>query len=177
MLGARYIEYIHDDLLDVFWPSSEKVAGEGLRDRALLESAAARPFQSAFGSDIYPTIIVKGAALFHSLIANHAFVDGNKRTAVTVFDHFLLANGLVLGVPNSTMYDLATQTASYRERHLSHDDAMATVISATADLIAPIASFKSDLSGIRSLEGSFRAKMKLRLWIRKHRHNRLIPSE
>ena len=176
MLGARYIEYIHDDLLDVFWPSSEKVAGEGLRDRALLESAAVRPFQSAFGSDIYPTIIVKGAALFHSLIANHAFVDGNKRTAVTAFDHFL-ANGLVLGVPNLTMYDLATQTASYRERHLSHDDAMATVISATADLIAPIASFKSDLSGIRSLEGSFRAKMKLRLWIRKHRHNRLIPSE
>src|ERR1700687_914940 len=117
--------------LAVFWPSTEKVASEGLRDRALLESAVARPFQSAFGSDIYPTVLEKAAALFHVLIANHAFVDGNKRTAVTAFDHFLLANGLVLGIPNSTMYDLATQTASYRERQLSHDDAMATVISAT----------------------------------------------
>jgi len=110
------------------------------------------------------------------LISNHAFVDGNKRTAVTAFDHFLLANGFVLGVPNSAMYDLATQTASYRERHLSHDHAMNTVMRATMDLIAPIASFKSDLSGIRSLEGSFQANMKLKSWIRKHRDNRLFPS-
>jgi death-on-curing family protein len=177
VLGARYVEYIHDELLEVFWPSSERVAGEGPRDRALLESAVARPFQSAFGNDIFPTILDKAAALFHSLIANHAFIDGNKRTAVTAFDHFLLANGLVLGIPNSTMYDLATQTASYRERHLSHEDAMAAVISATTDLVVPIASFKSDLSGVPSLEGSFRAKMKLRSWIRKHGDNRLIPSE
>ncbi len=174
MLGARYIEYIHDDLLDVFWPSSEKVAGAGVRDRALLESAAARPFHSAFGNDIFPTIGDKAAALFHSLIANHAFVDGNKRTAVTAFDHFLLANGLVLGIPNSTMYDLATQTASYRERHLSHEDAMAAVINARTNFVVPIASFKSDLSGIPSLESLFQAKMKMRLWIRKHRENQLI---
>jgi prophage maintenance system killer protein len=135
------------------------------------------PFQSAFGSDIFPTILEKAAALFHSLISNHAFVDGNKRTAVTVFNHFLLANSLVLGIPNSTIYDLATQTASYRERHLSHEDAMAAVISATTDLIVPIASFKSDLSGIPSLEGSFQAKMKLKSWIRKHRDNRLIDLQ
>ncbi len=164
MLGARYIEYIHDDLLDVFWPSSEKVAGKGLRDRALLESAAARPFQSAFGNDIFPAILDKAAALFHSLIANHAFVDGNKRTAVTAFDHFLLANGLVLGIPNSTMYDLA-------------EDAMAAVTSATTDFVVPIASFKSDLSGIPSFAGSFQAKMKLRSWIRKHRDNRMIDPQ
>jgi death-on-curing family protein len=176
VLGARYIEYIHDELLDLFWPSSEKVTGEGLRDKALLESALARPFQSAFGSDIHPTILEKAVALFHSLIANHAFVDGNKRTAVTAFDHFLLANGFVLGVPNSEMYGLATRTASYRERHLSHDDALRTVISATRDLIVPIASFKSDLSGIRSLEGSFQAKMKLKSFIRKQRDNRLVPA-
>ena len=171
------MEYIHDELLAVFWPSTEKVTGEGLRDRGLLESAVARPFQSAFESDIYPTILDKAAALFHSLIANHAFVDGNKRTEVTAFDHFLLANGFVLSIPNSMMYDLATQTASYRERHLSHDGAMATVINETKDLIAPIASFKNDLSGISSLEGSFQATMKLRSWIRKHRDNRLIDPQ
>jgi len=111
------------------------------------------------------------------LKANHAFVDGNKRTAVTAFDHFLLANGLVLGIPNSTMYDLATETASYRERQLSHADAMAAVISVTTDFVVPIASFKSDLSGIPSLAGSFQAKMKLRSWIREHRDNRLIDPQ
>jgi death-on-curing protein len=92
MLGAPYVEYIHDELLEVFWPSSENVATGGVRDRTLIESAVGRPFQSAFGQDIYPTVIEKGVALFHSLVANHAFVDGNKRTAVTALDHFLLAN-------------------------------------------------------------------------------------
>ena len=111
MLGAQYVEYIHDELLEVFWPSSEKTATEGVRDRTLIESAVARPFQSGFGQDIYPTIIEKGVALFHSLISNHAFVDGNKRTAVTAFEHFLLANGFVLGIPNSIMYEIATNTA------------------------------------------------------------------
>jgi len=112
MLGARYVEYIHDELLEVFWPGAGKVATEGVRDRTLIESAVGRPFQSAFGQDIYPTVVEKGVALFHSLIANHGFVDGNKRTAVTALDHFLLANGFVPGIPNSAMYELATNTAS-----------------------------------------------------------------
>jgi len=53
-----------------------------LRDRGLLESAVARPQASAFGVDAYPDLASKAAALLHSLILNHAFVDGNKRTAV-----------------------------------------------------------------------------------------------
>jgi death-on-curing family protein len=174
MLGAQYVEYIHDELLDVFWPSSEKAATEGVRDRTLIESAVARPFQSGFGQDIYPTILEKGVALFHSLITNHAFVDGNKRTAVTAFDHFLLANGFVLGIPNSAMYEIATSTACYRERNLSHEDSFAAIVNATSSLITPIGGFKSDLAGIAALKGSFQATMKLRSWIRKHPLNRLV---
>jgi death on curing protein len=177
MLGAQYVEYIHDELLEVFWPAAERVASGGLRDRALLESAVARPFQSAFGQDIYPKICDKAVALFHSLVSNHAFVDGNKRTAVTAFDHFLLANGFVLGIPNSMMYGLATQTASYRERGLSHEDSFAMIVDATTDLIAPIERFKSELTGIPALGGSFQATMKLRSWIRRHRFNRLINPQ
>jgi len=124
------------------------------------------PFQSAFGNDIFPAILDKAAALFHSLIANHAFVDGNKRTAVTAFDHFFCQRRRV-GIPNSTMYDLATETASYVSVSSSlNADAMAAVISVTTDFVVPIASFKSDLSGI-PVAGSFQAKMKLRSWIRK----------
>jgi death on curing protein len=174
MLGAPYVEYIHDELLEVFWPGSGKIVTEGVRDRTLVESAVGRPFQSAFGQDIYPTIVEKGVALFHSLVANHAFVDGNKRTAVTALDHFLLANGFVLGIPNSALYELATNTASYRERNVSHADSLTAIINAIADLITPIATFKSDLARVAALEGSYKATMNLRSWIRKHPLNRLV---
>jgi prophage maintenance system killer protein len=177
MLGSLYVEYIHDELLDVFWPSSEKIAAEGLRDRSLLESAVARPFHSAFARDAYPTVLDKGIALFHSLISNHAFADGNKRTAVTAFDHFLLANGFVLGLPNQDMYTLATQTASYRERKLSHESSFEALGTALADFITPISTFKREVEGISGLQGSFKATMDLRIWIRRHRFNRLIKPE
>src|SRR6478752_4495453 len=52
-----------------------------LRDAGLLDSACHRPSASAFGEDAYPTLIMKAAALLHSLTANHPFIDGNKRTA------------------------------------------------------------------------------------------------
>ncbi len=67
---------------------------DGLRDRNLLESAAARPQASAFGEDAYPTLTEKAAALMHSLVLNHAFVDGNKRTATIALLVFLRLNGL-----------------------------------------------------------------------------------
>jgi len=174
MLGAPYVEHIHDELLSVFWPSSEKIAAQGLRDRALLESAVARPFHSAFGQDAYPSILEKGIALFHSLIANHPFADGNKRTAVTAFDHFLLANGFVLGVPNSDMYALATQTASYRALNLSHEGSLEVIASTVKDLITPISTFRREVEGIPALQDSVKATMRLRTWIRRHRFNRLI---
>ncbi len=50
-------------------------------DEGLLQSALARPESSAFGLDAYPTVWDKAAALMQSLATNHAFVDGNERTA------------------------------------------------------------------------------------------------
>lgn len=64
-----------------------------LLSRALLESAVARPQASAFGEDAYPALLEKAAALLHSLCRNHAFVDGNKRTATTAVIDFLQING------------------------------------------------------------------------------------
>lgn len=62
--------------------NAEVMAGRHvLRDRALLESAVARPQASAFGVDAYPDLASKAAALLDSLVLNHASVDGNKRTA------------------------------------------------------------------------------------------------
>ena len=54
-----------------------------LADFGLLESAALRPQQTVAGHDAYPTLEEKAAALMHSLIRNHPFVDGNGRTSRT----------------------------------------------------------------------------------------------
>lgn len=64
----------------------------GIRDMAMLESAVARPQASAFASDAYPTITDKASALLHSLILNHPFVDGNKRTGIISMIEFLSRN-------------------------------------------------------------------------------------
>lgn len=65
----------------------------GLRDLGLLESAVARP-QAGFGDqELYPTIFLKTGALVHSLLRNHPFVDGNKRTSMFAAMTFLELNG------------------------------------------------------------------------------------
>jgi death-on-curing protein len=64
-----------------------------LRDHGLLESAAARPRATAFGADAYHDLVSKTAALLHSLVLNHAFVDGSKRTAVLATLVLLDLNG------------------------------------------------------------------------------------
>ncbi len=59
-----------------------------VRELGLLDAAIARPRSSAFGTDAYPTLEQKAAALLHSLVRTHPLVDGNKRLgwlAVTVF--------------------------------------------------------------------------------------------
>ena len=68
----------------------------GLRDEGLLEAAVYRPQASFGGQDLYPDLFSKAAALGHSIISNHPFVDGNKRTALTTLEYFLHLNGLEL---------------------------------------------------------------------------------
>jgi death-on-curing protein len=73
---------VHAELIARFGGS------EGIRDRAALESALARP-----RSGYYIDLIQEAAALWESLSQNHAFVDGNKRVAVTMTAAFLRVNG------------------------------------------------------------------------------------
>lgn len=69
--------------------------GVGIRDAGLVESAVARPQTSVFGEDAYPDLWTKAAALLHSLVNNHPFVDGNKRIGWIVSIAFLLQNHAV----------------------------------------------------------------------------------
>jgi death-on-curing protein len=83
-----------EEILEI---NAEVLGGRhALRDRELLESAVARPQASAFGEDAYPDLVSKAAAMLHSLVLNHPFVDGNKRTAVLATLVFLDLNGYVI---------------------------------------------------------------------------------
>ena len=76
---------------------TEETGGDpNIRDRALLDSALESAFQTFGGRELYPTTEEKGARLGFSLIANHAFVDGNKRIGMLVMLTFLEVNGIRL---------------------------------------------------------------------------------
>ena len=66
------------------WLIDQTGGSKGLRNEGLLKSALKRPSASFDGTDLYLTLEEKIAALCHSLIQNHSFVDGNKRVGVTV---------------------------------------------------------------------------------------------
>ena len=68
--------------------------GAGLRDRGALEAAVARPQMTFGGEDLYPDIQAKAAALMHSLVMNHPFVDGNKRVGAHACVLFMLPNSV-----------------------------------------------------------------------------------
>jgi death-on-curing protein len=77
-----------------------------VRDLGLLASAAARPQATAFGEDAYPDLWTKAAALLHSILKNHALVDGNKRLGWLATAVFLEINGIdVTLVLNDAVYD------------------------------------------------------------------------
>ncbi|MCD1258547.1 type II toxin-antitoxin system death-on-curing family toxin [Paenibacillus athensensis] len=65
----------------------------GVKDHGLLDSAVHRPRQTVFGADAYPNLFDKAAALLESLVKNHCFHNGNKRTAYLVTKSFLMLNG------------------------------------------------------------------------------------
>jgi death-on-curing protein len=71
-------------------------ADEGflLADAGLFAAALLRPQTSIGGSDAYPTLVLKAAAMAESLARNHALVDGNKRICWILTKLFLLANGV-----------------------------------------------------------------------------------
>lgn len=66
---------------------------EGVLHFAALKSALAQPLMTFGGEDLYPSISDKAAALWHSLVSNHPFVDGNKRVGHAAMSIFLDLNG------------------------------------------------------------------------------------
>ncbi len=84
---------IHAELVETFGGS------EGIRDLGAVEAALFRP-QCGYYEDIFE----EAAALFESILINHPFVDGNKRTAWASCDVFLRINGVTLVAEPMVMY-------------------------------------------------------------------------
>ncbi len=79
-----------------------------------MESAVQRPHASAGGQEAYPTIFDKTGALMHSLIQNHAFVDGNKRIGFAAAILFLQLNGRQLSIETSEIVEFCVRVARGR---------------------------------------------------------------
>ncbi len=110
-------EYLDlDDLIEV----ARQAVGPGavVADYGLLESALARPRASVFGEDAYPDLHLKAAALLHSLLRNHALVDGNKRLAWTACRTFLAINGHWIRAPEDERFDFVVRVAAGTVRNL-----------------------------------------------------------
>ena len=86
-LATPQILHLHRELIKRFGGPA------GLRDESALDSALGRPQSTFDGEDLYATTAQKAAALLHSLVTNHPFLDGNKRLAAASAELFLLVNG------------------------------------------------------------------------------------
>ena len=93
-----------------------KTGGADGEHTARLHASVGRAFQSAFGRPAYATDFDKAGALFHGLVCNHPFVDGNKRTAVLTSILFLVSRGCLPGAPSRIQVrmlgELAIEAAS-----------------------------------------------------------------
>jgi death on curing protein len=93
--------------------NADLIGASLLQDAGLLASAVGRPAQTVFGDDAYPDLYTKVAALFESLACNHAFTDGNKRTAVVAAIHMLNWNGFDLIASDTEVVEVAIAVTTH----------------------------------------------------------------
>lgn len=91
-LAVEHIIHLHREII--------KTSGGtlGIRDSAAIESAVAQPKMTFDGVELYPTLAAKAAALAHSLISGHPFIDGNKRIGHAAMETMLVLNGMEISV-------------------------------------------------------------------------------
>jgi death on curing protein len=100
MIDLKTVINIHNILIEKFGGS------KGIRDIAGLEAALARPYATFEQMDLYPTAQEKAVATFESIITNHPFIDGNKRTAFVLMRLILMNSGIDLAGPQDEKYKM-----------------------------------------------------------------------
>jgi death on curing protein len=109
-----------EQLLEIHSLVIDETGGSlGLRDLGRLEAAIASQTQNVFGEELYPSLFDKAAAVIRGIIADHPFVDGNKRTAMLCGLLLLEVNGVSFSAKNGEIEDFAVLVAT------SHLDVLA----------------------------------------------------
>ncbi len=84
----------------------------GIRDESMLDSAIEAPYQTFDGSELFPSKLEKAARLGFGLVANHPFIDGNKRIGIYIMLSFLEVNGIHLEFTDEEIEDIALGVAA-----------------------------------------------------------------
>ena len=113
-LSVEQVRAIHFSLVEEFAGSGDPIEPPGVRSEDLLASAVFRPHTSLGDVLKYDTLETSAAALLHSLVQDHAFHNGNKRTALVSFLVFLEENGLFLDCTQDQIFKLVLQVAQHR---------------------------------------------------------------
>ena len=102
-----------EQLLEIHALVVEATGGSiGLRDLGRLEAAIATQTQNVFGEELYPKLIDKAAAIMRGIIADHPFVDGNKRTAMLAGLTLVEINGIRFAAKPGELEDFAVKIAT-----------------------------------------------------------------
>jgi len=105
-LSVQHVLAIHERVAAEFGGSAD------VRDRGLLESAVMLPAAQFRGEFLHGSIPEMAAAYLFGICRNHAFVDGNKRTALVTAEVFLMLNGTTLKATNKELEDLTLGIAA-----------------------------------------------------------------
>ncbi len=108
-LRAEQVLFIHARII------AETGGEHWVIDLGLLKSAVGRPQGIFDGIELYPDLFFKAAALLQSLVGNHAFLDGNKRTAITSVGLYLSSNGYELTASNRELESFVLRCAQGSE--------------------------------------------------------------
>lgn len=105
-LTLEQILDIHDQII------AQTTGSPGITNPGLLESAIAQPQMTFAGQELYTTLPEKAVALGFSLIKNHPFMDGNKRTGHAAMEVFLILNGFEINANVEEQEQVILQVAS-----------------------------------------------------------------
>jgi death on curing protein len=100
MISTEDVLKIHKLLIDQFGGS------HGVRDKSSLDSAINRPFATFDQQELYPEPVDKAAAILESIVINHPFIDGNKRTGYVLARLLLLKSGLDIKTTQEDKYEM-----------------------------------------------------------------------
>lgn len=100
MISTEEVLKIHKLLIDQFGGSN------GVRDKSSLNSAINRPFATFDQQELYPKPVDKAAAILESIVTNHPFIDGNKRTGYVLARLLLLKSGLDIVATQEDKYEM-----------------------------------------------------------------------